>query len=215
MDTNAVLFDRLFGQILCTLTGHSKKITSLKFVNQAELIVTRSADKTVRIWQGSKDGHYSCIHTLKDHAAEVEVVTVHATQKYFVTSGQEGYTSASFHPDGLVLGTGATDGFVKIWDVKTQSKVTKLEGHVEPVTDMSFSGNAYLLATAALDGFKLWDIRKLTRDFSTIFSPYDSDTPTNAVELYSSECYFAVGGSDIRVCQVANAMVKFNVIRAL
>uniref|UniRef100_K3ZW33 Pre-mRNA-processing factor 19 n=1 Tax=Setaria italica TaxID=4555 RepID=K3ZW33_SETIT len=218
MDTNAVLFDRLSGQILCTLTGHSKK--------------------TVRIWQGSEDGNYSCIHTLKDHAAEVEAVRVHATQKYFVTaskdnwrfydastgsrltqvgveaSGQEGYTSASFHPDGLILGTGTTDGSVKIWDVKTQSKVAKFEGHVGPVTDMSFSENGYFLATAALDGVKLWDIRKLTRNFST-FSPYDSDTPTNAVEFDFSGCYLAVGGLDTRVCQVANAMIEWNVIRVL
>jgi hypothetical protein len=26
IDTNAVLFDRASGQILCTLTGHSKKV---------------------------------------------------------------------------------------------------------------------------------------------------------------------------------------------
>jgi hypothetical protein len=35
-----------------------------------------------------------------------------------------------------------------------------------------------MLQTAAHDGVKLWDLRKL-RNFRT-FSPYDSDTPTNA-----------------------------------
>jgi pre-mRNA-processing factor 19 len=31
IDTNAVLFDRPSGQILCTLTGHSKKVLSPLF----------------------------------------------------------------------------------------------------------------------------------------------------------------------------------------
>ncbi|EMS65878.1 U-box domain-containing protein 72 [Triticum urartu] len=237
IDTNAVLFDRTSGQILCTLAGHSKKITTLKFVPRDELVVTGSADKTVRIWQGGEEGNYSCIHTLKDHTAEVEAVTVHATQKYFVTaakdntwcfydistgsclsqvgeaSGQEGYTSASFHPDGLILGTGTTEAVVKIWDVKTQSNVAKFEGHAGPVTAMSFSENGYFLATAALDGVKLWDLRKL-RNFRT-FSPYDSDTPTNSVEFDFSGTYLAVAGSDIRVYQVANVKTEWNLIKTL
>ncbi|TVU31522.1 hypothetical protein EJB05_23209 [Eragrostis curvula] len=228
IDTTAVLFDRPSGQILCTLAGHSKKITSLKFVNRDELVITGSADKTVRIWQGSEDGNYSCIHTLEDHTDAVEAVTVHATQQYFVSasmdnswrfyylstgscltqvredSEQEGYTSASFHPDGLLLGTGTT-AVVKIWDVRTQSNVAKLPGHIGPVNAMSFSGNGYHVATAARNGVMIWDVRKY-RYLRTI-SPYCSDTPTNAgkeltgfLEFDSSGSYLAIGGSDIRVC---------------
>uniref|UniRef100_A0A5B6ZKU9 Pre-mRNA-processing factor 19 n=2 Tax=Davidia involucrata TaxID=16924 RepID=A0A5B6ZKU9_DAVIN len=86
VDTNAVLFDRSSGEILSTLSGHSKKVNSVKFVGQADLVVTGSADKTVRVWQGSENGNYDCRHILKDHTAEVQAVTIHATNNYFVTA---------------------------------------------------------------------------------------------------------------------------------
>ncbi|CAD6230311.1 unnamed protein product [Miscanthus lutarioriparius] len=126
-------------------------------------------------------------------------------------SEQDGYTSASFHPHGLLLGTGMTTAVVKIWDMKTQSHVANLKGHVGPVTAMSFSENGYLLATAARDGVRLWDVRKLT-NMRTI-SPYDSGTPTNAVEFDSSGSYLGIGGSDARVYQADKA--EWNIIRTL
>ncbi|KAL7177590.1 hypothetical protein ACSBR2_030864 [Camellia fascicularis] len=234
-DTNAVLFDRPSGEILSTLSGHSKKVTSVKFVSQGELVVTGSADKTVRVWQGSENGNYDCRHILKDHTAEVQAVTVHATNNYFVTasldntwcfydlssglcltqvedtSGSGGYTSAAFHPDGLILGTGTSESLVKIWDVKSQANVARFDGHVGAVTAISFSENGYFLATAAHDGVKLWDLRKL-RNFRT-FSPYDENTPTQSVEFDHSGSYLAIAGSDIRVYQVANVKSEWNCIK--
>ncbi|KAA8527807.1 hypothetical protein F0562_035324 [Nyssa sinensis] len=235
VDTNAVLFDRSSGEILSTLSGHSKKVTSVKFVAQADLVVTGSADKTVRVWQGSENGNYDCRHILKDHTAEVQAVTVHATNNYFVTasldntwcfydlssglcltqvpdaSGSEGYTSAAFHPDGLILGTGTSGALVKIWDVKSQANVARFDGHVGAVTAISFSENGYFLATAAHDGVKLWDLRKL-KNFRT-FTPYDENTPTQSVEFDHSGSYLAIAGADIRVYQVANVKSEWNCIK--
>ncbi|KAI4318162.1 hypothetical protein L6164_025965 [Bauhinia variegata] len=238
IDTNAVIFDRPSGQILSTLSGHSKKVTSVKFVAEGNLLLTASADKTVRLWQGSDDGNYNCRHIVKDHTAEVQAVTVHATNNYFVTASldntwcfyelssgtcmtqvtdspgsSEGYASAAFHPDGLILGTGTTEGLVKIWDVKSQANVARFDGHVGAVTAISFSENGYFLATAARDGVKLWDLRKL-KNFRN-FSPYDPDTPTNTVEFDHSGSYLAVAGSDIRIYQVANVKSEWNCIKTL
>jgi pre-mRNA-processing factor 19 len=88
-------------------------------------------------------------------------VTVHATNNYFVTASldgtwcfyelssgtcltqvsdlSEGYTSAAFHPDGLILGTGTTDSVVKIWDVKSQANVAKFDGHKGPQSIFCFN----------------------------------------------------------------------------
>ncbi|CAK9180205.1 unnamed protein product [Ilex paraguariensis] len=235
VDTNAVVFDRPSGQILSTLGGHSKKVTSVKFVAEGEVVVTGSADKTVRLWQSSENGNYDCRQILKDHTAEVQAVTIHATNNYFVTasldntwcfyelssglcltqvadsSGSEGYTSAAFHPDGLILGTGTSGALVKIWDVKSQASVARFDGHVGAVNAISFSENGYFLATAAQDGVKLWDLRKL-RNFRS-FTPYDEDTPTQSVEFDHSGSYLAIGGSDIRVYQVANVKSEWHCIK--
>lgn len=236
VDTNAVVFDRPSGQIISTLSGHSKKVTSVKIVPQDEsFVITGSADKTVRLWQESAE-NYECRHILRDHTAEVQAVTVHATKKYFVSasldstwcfydltsglclaqvsdSSSEGYTSAAFHPDGLILGTGTSESLVKIWDVKSQANVAKFEGHTGAVTSISFSENGYFLATAAHDGVKLWDLRKL-KNFRT-FSPYDSSTPTNSVDFDHSGSYLAIGGADIRVYQVASVKAEWNCIKTL
>ncbi|XP_074579819.1 pre-mRNA-processing factor 19-like [Curcuma longa] len=235
VDSTGVLFNRTSGQILSTLTGHSKKVTSVKFVPGEELVITGSGDKTVRIWQVTDDENYDCRHVLRDHTAEVQAVTLHATNKYFVTasmdntwcfydlstgsclaqvgeaSSEEGYTSASFHPDGLILGTGTTGALVNIWDIKSQSNVAKFDGHVGSVTAMSFSENGYFLATAAMDGVKLWDLRKL-KNFRS-FTPYDSNTPTNSVDFDFSGSYLAIAGSDTRVYQVANVKQEWNLIK--
>jgi len=235
VDASATVFNRSSGELLATLSGHTKRVTSVKFVARDEFVLTGSMDKTVRIWQGKDDGSYDCKHILKDHTAEVRAVTVHATQNYFVTASsdktwsfydlssglclaqvseptvQEGFTSASFHPDGLILGTGTAESLVRIWDVKSQANVAKFEGHTGPVTDISFSENGYFLATAAQDGVKLWDLRKL-KNFRS-FAPYDNNTPTNTVEFDYSGSYLAVGGSDIRLYQVASVKQEWNTIK--
>ncbi|KAL9663969.1 hypothetical protein QQ045_019364 [Rhodiola kirilowii] len=58
--------------------------------------------------------------------------------------------------------------------------------------------------TAASDGVKLWDLRKL-RNFRT-FSPYDSDTHSNSVDFDHSGNYLAFAGSDMRSVITGNIL---------
>lgn len=237
MDGLAVVLNRATGQVTSRLTGHSKRVSHVKFVAKEELLLTASADKTVRIWKGQDDGSYEARHVIADHTGEVKAITVHATEKYFVSASadrswcfyelatgvcltevkdssvEEGYTAAAFHPDGLILGTGTAESLVRIWDIKSKLNVAKFEGHTGPVTDISFSENGYFLATAGPDGVKLWDLRKL-KNFRT-FAPYDAGTPTNSVQFDHSGSYLALAGSDARIYQVGSVKQDWNHIKTL
>ncbi|KAJ3085037.1 hypothetical protein HDU96_005617, partial [Phlyctochytrium bullatum] len=73
------------------------------------------------------------------------------------------YTSVSFHPDGLLVGLGAKDSTIGIWDLKAGSKVQTFEGHQGAINSIGFSENGYYLATSATGHavVNIWDLRKL------------------------------------------------------
>lgn len=71
--------------------------------------------------------------------------------------------------------------------------IAKFEGHKGPVASLSFSENGYYLATAASDGVKVWDLRKL-KNIRTL-TPYETGQAT-AVSFDHSGLYLGVAGSD-------------------
>jgi pre-mRNA-processing factor 19 len=100
------------------------------------------------------------------------------------------------HPDGMILGLGASDSTCKIWDVKAWKAVAAVEGHKAPIASIAFSENGYFMATVAEDSVKLWDLRKL-KNFHTIELPAKY-SPRN-LEFDFSGQYLAVTGSEIQI----------------
>lgn len=87
---------------------------------------------------------------------------------------------SSFHLDGMLLGTGTAGAAIRIWDVTSQSNISKMYVHIG-ITITLFFKNVYFLVTLALDGVGLWDIRKL-KDFSSL-ALYDIDISTHFVKF--------------------------------
>ena len=210
-DGSLALFDAAKGKRGALMTGHKKAVTDVAYAGDA--ILTSSADKTVKIWRGGAEA----AAVAGVHEGEVVAVSAHPTNAYAVSIGGDGawafmdvgaaeclsvqrdgaeYACGGFHPDGLILGTGAADSSVKIWDVKTSKVAAKVEGHVGAVTSMSFSENGYYLATCAQDGVKLWDLRKL-KNFKSVEA-----AGVRCVGFDRSGHYLAVGGADACVLNV-------------
>ncbi|NXM65557.1 PRP19 factor, partial [Serilophus lunatus] len=217
-DKNVIVFDKSSEQILATLKGHSKKVTSVVFHPSQELVFSASPDATIRIWSVP---NASCVQVVRAHEGSVTGLSLHATGDYLLSSSDDQYwafsdiqtgrvltkvtdessgcalTCAQFHPDGLIFGTGTMDSQIKIWDLKERTNVANFPGHSGPITSIAFSENGYYLATAADDSsVKLWDLRKL-KNFKTL--QLDNNFEVKSLIFDQSGTYLALGGTDVQI----------------
>jgi pre-mRNA-processing factor 19 len=235
VDRNVVVLNRESGVAAPALTGHTKRVNCVAFHPERDALLSASHDGTVRLWtapEGEEENgipRYASAAQLQPHSgAEVVSVSLHPTGDFFASASlngswafsdlsshrtlasvpapvEEAIHAASFHPDGLIYGTGTSTSKVRVWDMKTLGNVATFDGHTAPVRAMAFSENGFYMASAADDHtVRLWDLRKL-KSFQTLTLP-ESDLASVAFD-YSGK-YLAVGGSDIRVYGFAGRLVE-------
>lgn len=212
---------------LVSLTGHTKKVTSVACIgdNGQKRALSGSDDGTVRLW----DIHYgessesTCISVLETaeigskskKAAGVVSVEMHPSGQYFFTGCADGswsiydlekqdqlvrvgpetpstFSAAALHPDGLIYCTATGDASLKIWEARNQQSVASLSGHTGTIHSLSFSENGYYLASAATDGVRIWDLRKLKSIQS--LTPFGETRGATSVSFDTSGLYLGVGG---------------------
>lgn len=231
-DKNAVVFNKDTEQVIAILQGHSKKVTSVVFHTDEDLVFTASQDQTIRVWGVQQTA--PCAHVIRAHSGPVSSISLHATGDYLLSSSTDGYwafsdvrvgkvltkitdsaaqqglTCCQFHPDGLIFGTGTEDSMIKIWDLKECSNVANFPGHSGPVSSIAFSENGYYLATSADDSVvRLWDLRKL-KNFKTI--QLEDRYEVKSLCFDQSGSYLAIAGTDIRIymCKQWQEIKTFN-----
>ncbi|XP_043279544.1 pre-mRNA-processing factor 19-like [Venturia canescens] len=216
-DKSATVFNKDTEQVVAILKGHTKKVTRVIYHPDEDVVMTASPDTTIRVWNVETS---QTTLLLRAHDAPVTGLSLHPTGDYLLSSsldhhwafldirtgrlltkvsgpGSQPLTTAQFHPDGLIFGTGTADSQVKIWDLKEQSNVANFPGHSGPIRAISFSENGYYLATAAEDScIKLWDLRKL-KNFKTL--QLDEGYEVKDLCFDQSGTYLAVAGSDVRI----------------
>ncbi|BBD57602.1 WD-40 repeat-containing protein [Nostoc sp. HK-01] len=146
------------------LESHTGGVNSAVFSGDNALIVTGSADNSIKLWRA--DG--TLLKTLWGH--------------------QDIVNSVSFSPDGQIIASGSQDMTVRLWSREGKPLKT-LQGHTAVVNSVSFSPDGQIIASASTDNtVKLWSrdgklLRTLTGHQSSVldvaWSP-DSQTIASA-----------------------------------
>lgn len=164
------IYDRESDKVVAALKGHTKKIThvawrepSASSSDVTPLVISGSADKTVRIWaHDASSGEYAPAHTVKLHKGEITGLAVHPTntllgvssldktyslhslstfQSIFQSPAGSGspYTSLEIHPDGVLVALGTARATVQIYDVRTGQLAVELTPSSDNAESVGYS----------------------------------------------------------------------------
>ena len=122
------------------LKGHKGTVYDVVFSPSGRLLVSGSADNSVRIWN--------------THDGSSKVLPV--------TGAPSSFICVIFGPDGRYVAAGNADNSLWIWDSRTQRLVAKWWGHTGSVWSAVFTPDGKGLISGALDDtVKYWDMSLL------------------------------------------------------
>lgn len=175
LEQNAVLLlDAQSGEIIRRLEGHSGPITALAFTPNGEVIVSASADQTIRLWNADTG---DALRTI-------------------VNEDMSDFVVLALTPDGKTLASGTNAGAVLMWDITTGERANEpLLGHGERVITLAFSHDGRKLASGSADDMvMLWDL--LTRQGKLLVA-HTGDV--NSVVFSPDDRYLVSGSEDTTI----------------
>jgi pre-mRNA-processing factor 19 len=111
VDKQVQVFSTATQQLTATLTGHAKKVSDVAFHPSADLLVSGSYDKTVRIWSANDKG-YAAVHSLMVHDDGVTSASIHATGDYVLSASLDASWALSDIRSGRLLARYSLSGDV-------------------------------------------------------------------------------------------------------
>ncbi|MDH5597543.1 MAG: hypothetical protein OEY34_00375, partial [Cyclobacteriaceae bacterium] len=158
-----------------TIKIHQGRLNDLKFIPQSDLIVSTGADKTIRRFNLSGTQN----EILVENGSEYKVIDVSKDGTFIAAGAEDGRIilmnlktnkisqirpdtgipvfSVAFNSQGDKLAIGDESGDIFLWDVINNKLFKELVSHKSRVSDIEFSDDGKIMATASLDRtIRIW-----------------------------------------------------------
>lgn len=129
-DNSVYVYSVEFGRVTETLVAHEDAVSSMALSDTH--LLTGSWDSTVKLWQRKPPGlHKIPIASFFDHETEVKCVAI--------------------SDDGRLGVSGAIDGVIHIFDIRSAKSVQSVQAHQDSVNQLSFTGDNKKLVSCSDD----------------------------------------------------------------
>jgi WD40 repeat protein len=165
IENKIVNWDTSTGAIANVLPGHQAPITTLAFSADTTLLASASRDGELKAWN------------VRPTRLEVGVQTLSVA----IDEGR--------------IAVGGDDGAVHLYDAYTGTRLGRLAGHAFPVLSVAVTRDGRRLASAAVDGIRLWDVES-SRQLRAMSPPGGA---VESVAFDPSGRYLASAGDDEKI----------------
>lgn len=132
--------------LLAKLSGHTDRVSRLRFHPSQRHLVSSSHDTSWRLWDLGEAGGR------KDPLLQLQEGHSHAV------------TALDCHCDGALVLTGGLDGIGRLWDLRSGKAIWTLQGgsHAKGILAVAFSPSLPTIATGGEEGtIQIWEMRVL------------------------------------------------------
>jgi U3 small nucleolar RNA-associated protein 12 len=133
-----------------SLYGHSLPVHCIDMSSDAELAVTGSADKSVKIWGLDFGDCHKSLFAHDDRFVRL-LYSINRNSHFSVTN-------VKFVPKSHLFWSAGKDGKIRQWDADCFVKIQTLNGHSAEIWSLAISNNGrYLVSTSHDKSVRLWE----------------------------------------------------------